>query len=186
MEGIPVFILLIVFWIFRTVIQSAGKANKNANQKAPAKTGAPRSIAENRQSQGTEARIRQEFPHLYQQAISLDTAPTQQGSLSYGSLEGVDPCHDDPRAMPSGSLGRSSLEGTDPCHDDYHAIPSGSLGGSLPEGTDPCHENWHPLSGGEAASDSAPAEAGGLNLRWTGDEMVKGFVYGEILRRKAG
>ena len=81
-----------------------------------------------------------------------------------------------------GSLGYVSAEGVDPCHDDPETLRPGSLQVSVPEGTDPCHDGFRPVSvqSGREAEPSAPP----LNLSWTGSDVVKGFVYGEILNRK--
>ncbi|MBQ9252478.1 MAG: hypothetical protein IJ188_07575 [Clostridia bacterium] len=173
MEGMGVFFFLILLWIFsaamrggarkgagksKQTIKVNGKAGRNSDAQAP--------------SLGTamEARMQQEFPHLY----------SQEGE----SMEGVDPCHDDPEEMPVGSLGGESMEGKDPCHDDPYAMPSGSLEGISMEGLDPCHDEWEPLGAETAGEEATTEKPGGLKLDWTGDELVKGFVYGEILRRR--
>lgn len=68
-------------------------------------------------------------------------------------------------------------------HDD--TVYQGSMNAVTGEGTDPCHdEQMAPLSAAEAEVSAAPAPASGLQLRWTGDEVVRGFVMSEILRRK--
>ena len=56
----------------------------------------------------------------------------------------------------------------------------GTLRTDVPEGTDPCHDGLTPVS---PALEAAP-ETGGLDLRFSGNEIVKGFVWGEILNRK--
>ena len=104
------------------------------------------------------------------------------GSLGGAETEGVDPCHDDPVRVPVGSLWTAEPEGTDPCHDDPYGMPVGSLTAESPEGTDPCHPDLrpdHPESGFCPES-----EGSGLNLRFSGNEIVQGFVWGEILNRK--
>ena len=83
----------------------------------------------------------------------------------------------------SGSLPDTSTEGKDPCHDDYAGMRTGSLRVETPEGTDPCHEDWEAPADADA---EAPAAAGGLSLSFGGNDIVKGFVYGEILKRKIG
>ena len=104
------------------------------------------------------------------QRASKQTAG-ESGSLPITSSEEV------PR------LGVESAEGKDPCHDAYQTMLSGSLGGETLEGRDPCHDDWKPAVPATAAS-AETAEPGGLNLSWTGSDIVKGFVYGEILKRK--
>ena len=104
------------------------------------------------------------------------------GSLGASPIEGTDPCHDSPNAYQSGSLRVDRPEGTDPCHDDPAALRSGSLRTDRPEGTDPCHDNLRavPYGGGEEEEE----ESSPLTLSWAGNEIVKGFIYGEILNRK--
>ena len=60
---------------------------------------------------------------------------------------------------------------------------SGSLPDTSTEGKDPCHEDWEAPAAPDA---EAPAAAGGLSLSFGGNDIVKGFVYGEILKRKIG
>ena len=85
-----------------------------------------------------------------------------------------------------GSLGGTSTEGVDPCHDEPARMPMGSLRAESTEGRDPCHDDWKPAAPNAPAQAGAPETAGGLNLGWTGNEVVKGFIYGEILNRKIG
>ena len=81
-----------------------------------------------------------------------------------------------------GSLSASPIEGTDPCHDDPETLQSGSLRVDLPEGTDPCHDG---LRAASFRTDEEEEEAAGpLSLSWAGSDIVKGFIYGEILNRK--
>ena len=60
-----------------------------------------------------------------------------------------------------------------------HDVP-GSLGVTSLEGKDPCHEKQ--LS--HARTMDAPSQEGtGLNLEWTGENLVKAFVMQEVLTR---
>lgn len=106
------------------------------------------------------------------------------GSLGGSSSEGMDPCHDDPYAMPLGSLAVDHPEGVDPCHDDPYATPLGSLAADHPEGTDPCHPALRPDLPASGISPASAPEASGLRLGFSGNEIVQGFVWGEILNRK--
>ena len=68
-------------------------------------------------------------------------------------------------------------------HDD--SVYMGSLNAETGEGYDPCHdEQLAPLTQAETIMPAAEAEVPGLQLGWTGDEIVRGFVMSEILRRK--
>ena len=68
-------------------------------------------------------------------------------------------------------------------HDD--SVYQGSMNADTGEGYDPCHdEQLAPLSLAETAMPAAEAAEPGLQLEWTGSEMVRGFVMSEILKRK--
>ena len=67
-------------------------------------------------------------------------------------------------------------------HDD--SVYIGSMNAVTGEGYDPCHdEQLKPLTRAETI-EPASAAAPGLQLHWTGDEIVRGFVVSEILKRK--
>lgn len=68
-------------------------------------------------------------------------------------------------------------------HDD--SVYRGSLNAVTGEGYDPCHdEQLSSLSLAETAVPAAEAAEPGLQLSWTGSEIVRGFVMSEILKRK--
>ncbi len=65
----------------------------------------------------------------------------------------------------------------------------GSLEAETGEGEDPCHEeqfqNLDRLRAVSALQDEDDdRRPEGLNLSWAGNDIVRGFVYGEILNRK--
>ena len=70
-----------------------------------------------------------------------------------------------------GSLGEDSLEGVDPCHED-----------ELAPAEYPCKASPDAMSGA-AARARTTAQPSGLNLRWSGDEMLRAVVMSEILTR---
>ena len=68
-------------------------------------------------------------------------------------------------------------------HDD--SVYQGSMNAVTGEGYDPCHdEQLAPLTSAEAAVPAAETEQPGLQLSWTGSEVVRGIVMSEILKRK--
>jgi hypothetical protein len=68
-------------------------------------------------------------------------------------------------------------------HDD--SVYAGSMNAVTGEGYDPCHdEQLAPLTLAENAVPAAEAAEGGLQLNWTGNEIVRGIVMSEILKRK--
>ena len=68
-------------------------------------------------------------------------------------------------------------------HDD--SVYQGSMGAVTGEGYDPCHdEQMASLSSAETAVPAEEAAVSGLQLSWTGNDVVRGFVMGEILNRK--
>ena len=68
-------------------------------------------------------------------------------------------------------------------HDD--SVYQGSMSAITGEGYDPCHdEQMAPLNAAEAASPETGATVPGLQLSWTGSDVVRGIVMSEILKRK--
>ena len=68
-------------------------------------------------------------------------------------------------------------------HDD--SVYAGSMNAVTGEGYDPCHdEQLAPLTLAETAVPAAETAEGGLQLSWTGNEIVRGIVMSEILKRK--
>ena len=68
-------------------------------------------------------------------------------------------------------------------HDD--SIYQGSMYAETGEGYDPCHdEQMAPLNAVEAAVPAAETAQPGLQLGWTGSDVVRGLVMSEILKRK--
>lgn len=64
---------------------------------------------------------------------------------------------------------------------DTHDVP-GSLGVTSMEGKDPCHEDELTLE----RTVATPAKPeGGLQLEWSGENMVKAFIMQEVLTRPA-
>ena len=65
------------------------------------------------------------------------------------------------------------------------SIYAGSMNAVTGEGHDPCHdEQLAPLTLAEAAVPAAEAAQPGLQLSWTGSEVVRGIVVSEILNRR--
>ena len=68
-------------------------------------------------------------------------------------------------------------------HDD--SIYQGSMNAVTGEGYDPCHdEQLAPLTQAETAVPAAAEGTPGLQLSFTGSEVVRGFVMSEILTRR--
>ena len=68
-------------------------------------------------------------------------------------------------------------------HDD--SVYQGSMNAITGEGYDPCHdEQLAPLTLAETAIPAAEQAEPGLELSWTGSDIVRGFVMSEILTRK--
>ena len=68
-------------------------------------------------------------------------------------------------------------------HDD--SVYQGSMNANTGEGYDPCHdEQLAPLTLAETAVPAAAEAEPGLQLSWTGSDIVRGFVMSEILKKK--
>ena len=60
----------------------------------------------------------------------------------------------------------------------------GSLNAVTGEGTDPCHEEQMQSLQPAPESILRGEPEGGLKLSWTGNEIVRGFVMSEVLKKK--
>ena len=68
-------------------------------------------------------------------------------------------------------------------HDD--SVYQGSMSADTGEGYDPCHdEQLAPLSAAQATEPVTEVAGPGLQLSWTGSDIVNGIVMSEILKRK--
>ena len=68
-------------------------------------------------------------------------------------------------------------------HDD--SIYQGSMFAETGEGYDPCHdEQMAPLTAAESAMPAPAEEIPGLQLGWSGNDIVRGLVMSEILNRR--
>ncbi len=68
-------------------------------------------------------------------------------------------------------------------HDDW--VYQGSLNAETGEGYDPCHdEQLAPLTLAETAVAAEETAVPGLQLSWTGSDVVRGIVMSEILNRR--
>ena len=68
-------------------------------------------------------------------------------------------------------------------HDD--SVYQGSMNADTGEGYDPCHdEQLAPLSAAESAVPAVETAQPGLQLSWTGSDVVRGIVMSEILNRR--
>ncbi len=90
-----------------------------------------------------------------------------------------------PAAQPAERLTTMTPAVYEPDHDD--SVFTGSLGPVESEGYDPCHEEQ--LQNMELVCEPgketpAPQVRSGLTLGWTGNDIVRGIVMSEILKRK--
>lgn len=68
-------------------------------------------------------------------------------------------------------------------HDD--SVYQGSMFAETGEGYDPCHnEQMKPLTEAESAMPAPVEEIPGLQLGWSGNDIVRGLVMSEILNRR--
>ena len=179
------FILIIWVGIIRSAVKAAtkkqtGKAGPARSQQSPIsrrKSGPkakynpweaePNTASAPAKSAEKSAQVFQTMMPLDEMSRTQETSSPYRDQMPSGSLrvehgEGYDPCHDDPSGMPSGSLRAETTEGMDPCHDEMeHARPMVKS---------KAHEN----------AEAAP----GFRLGYSGNDIVQGFVWGEILSRK--
>ena len=173
-------LIVAVIWFFVSLYKAgSNKGAKKGADGAASRSARPGSPARKAQDQPEKEAVR---PAPRRSSGFPVLSNVDWGSLSASPIEGTDPCHDDPESLRPGSLRVDLPEGTDPCHDNPETLRPGSLRVDLPEGTDPCHDG---LRAASFRTDEEEEEAAGpLNLSWAGSDIVKGFIYGEILNRK--
>lgn len=187
-ELFPSLIFFILWIVFAGSIGKKAK-NKNAGKGGPARSQKPIAPPIRPGTDKTPGNLssflnrssRETSPHTGDVPAQGSSAPW--GSLSADDPEGTDPCHDDPARMPSGSLSVDYAEGTDPCHDDSFRMPSGSLTANVTEGTvSPRPAARKPAVQADAASSGVGTA--GFQPGFSANDVVRGFVWGEILNRK--
>ena len=148
-------LLVIVIGIISTISKAAKK------QQSRAAVEAHRAAAQARTGTAEPAPI----PHAVVPAMSFGDVPGQVAA---------------PVIKPSPALAPTVHPHIQPdC--DAHDVP-GSLGVTSMEGKDPCHEDELTLE----RTVAAPAKPdGGLQLEWSGENMVKAFIMQEVLTRPA-
>ena len=148
-------LLVIVIGIISTISKAAKK------QQSRAAVEAHRAAAQARTGTAEPAPI----PHAVVPAMSFGDVPGQVAAPVIKSAPALAPTVH-PHIQPD-------------C--DVHDVP-GSLGVTSMEGKDPCHEDELTLE----RTVAAPAKPdGGLQLEWSGENMVKAFIMQEVLTRPA-
>ena len=148
-------LLVIVIGIISTISKAAKK------QQSRAAVEAHRAAAQARTGTAEPAPV----PHAVVPAMSFGDVPGQVAA---------------PVIKPSPALAPTVHPHIQPdC--DTHDVP-GSLGVTSMEGKDPCHEDELTLE----RTVATPAKPeGGLQLEWSGENMVKAFIMQEVLTRPA-
>ena len=149
--------LIIIIGIVGSIVSSASKEKKRKADEERRRAAAARKI--NVQKAPAKAE-----PHPY---APLSVQPVSVSSLSFGDVPGqlaTPTVH--PHLQPDCAT---------------HDVP-GSLGVTSMEGKDPCHEDELTLE----RTVATPAKPeGGLQLEWSGENMVKAFIMQEVLTRPA-
>ncbi len=152
----PLLFIALVWFIIYRVIAAAKKTARTQE------TNAARQRAEQKKLQQRaerEALLNQEA-QTAQMVQTAQTAPASQTAPAFQTA----PARVETPAQQSyqGSMNADSLEGIDPCHD----------------------EQMHAMDAlREESGNPAPAESG-LNLSWTSQDVVRGFICSEVLNRK--
>lgn len=160
MDGFVAFLFIII-----AIVSSLSKANKQKNGQAVQRT-RQQTMQQRPVQQQTAQSQRTARQHAGQQDVpyvaeEAPMAPVEHHHTVQPTIT-VTPHTDD---MFAGSMYAESTEGYDPCHED-----------ELQPEVNPCEVSP------AAVPQPAPA-AGGLQLKWTGDEMVRAFVMSEVLTR---
>ncbi len=164
----PLLLVLLCWFFFGSRISKFRKAGKGAAAGTGLpKSGAPKAESANPVSPSSSAPVSESpvrSPVMPSVSSPVQGAPVRSPmtpSVSAPAFsEGTSGWE---RDNPSGSLGEDTLEGIDPCHEDQSREMDLLRTGS---------------------GQSAPGSAQGLTLSWAGNDVVRGFVYGEILNQK--
>ena len=89
-----------------------------------------------------------------------------------------------PAPQPAAAPQVRELQPTVRVHEHDDSVYQGSLNAVTGEGYDPCHEEQMSSLTRAETIEPVPAAVPGLQLHWTGDEIVRGLVISEILKRK--
>ncbi len=187
-EFFPALIFFILWIVFAGSIGKKAK-NKNAGKGGPARSQKPIAPPIRPGAEKAPGNLSSFLKQSFREASPYaGDVPAQGSSAPWGSLiadnpEGTDPCHDDPSRMPSGSLRVNEPEGTDPCHDDPSRMPSGSLNGHIMEETVTPRPAVRKTAG-QAKAVSSGAGMAGFQPGFSANDVVRGFIWGEILNRK--
>ncbi len=156
MDFPPILILAIVWLLIGLPLSKLNKAKQQQQQQA-AKTAKPGPAANPAGNAPKQKQPKQPTPPKPVNSTYVDHEPVRPTALQ-PSITFTE--HDD--SVYQGSMNVQTGEGYDPCHDEQLA----------------------PLSAAEAAVPAAETAEPGLQLSWTGSDVVRGFVMSEILTRR--
>ena len=94
------------------------------------------------------------------------------------------PAPEAPAPEPAATPQVRELQPTVRVHNHDDSIYRGSMNAVTGEGYDPCHEEQLSSLTLAETIEPEPVAAPGFQLHWTGDEIVRGLVISEILKRK--
>ena len=116
-------------------------------------------------------------------AVKKQTAKQAQTKKKQPSHPAAEQAAEAPSPAPA-PAGQPKDEGDSRWEHDHDSW-AGSLGALSTEGFDPCHEEQF-ASAPAPAPTPVPESSGipGLSIHWTGDEIVRGLVVSEVLKRK--
>lgn len=147
-------VILVIFAVISSLSKAAQRKNGKAQQR----------VRLQRAQQAAEARAAKP-------AKAASPAPAAQSVREHQTLQPTVSVTPHTEETFLGSLGEDSLEGVDPCHED-----------ELAPAEYPCKASPENSKGASARAQAA-AQPSGLNLRWSGDEMLRAVVMSEILTR---
>jgi len=174
MSDLAPLLLFLLFWFFAI---GKGVSKSKKKQEDSKKAGSPGAAAPKQPSRARTSFPKEAFPESPApdaapvqpiKAADPDAARTWTERTPLAPTITVPSFSDSPRDAAGdpylGSLGENTLEGVDPCHDDQMAEMEQRRGASAAAGAEaPDRESF---------------------LSWSGNDVVRGFIYGEILNRR--
>lgn len=164
------------------------KKNQKKKQQAQARKAVRQEIASKKQNrapysmEALQTWFEEETKEKQPAAPAEPAVAASTGSIKEMTHEGMHPCdvHEDAPAKVAQPRIQTRVQVTE-----RPKVVLGSMGTDSHEGIHPCDEHE-----GEALQDSKPlvpmpVEKPGIQLDWTGDNMVKAFIMQEVLTRPA-
>jgi len=162
--------------VILAIVSSIAKKKKK-KQQAQARKQVRQEIAAKQQ---TKAPYSMEALQAWFEEENEETPPAKPAAAQEATHEGIHPCdtHSSEPAKVAQPRIQSRVQVTE-----KPRVVLGSMGVDSHEGIHPCDEHEEDLVQNDKPLIAMPVEKPGIQLEWTGDNMVKAFIMQEVLTR---